>query len=229
MVDRQHRKDDRQKCDRHEEQRFDRLVGGAVQARLFEAAEDVDQRLVDAEVDDREHERQGEGQAFPEPLPQQRGLQAPTDHCDSLGRQDHGEIDAAERVLDRVRPYEISDSLPSSDAIDHQGEEDQAFEDDGDSLITELLHGVEAVAQQRRVRGQDHQDETRQQQGAKTNGNDQRGEQEESDDRHEQSQRHDVAHVALDLFVMARPLAHEEDVETEVEHHACDRCEVDKD
>ena len=151
VIDGECGKDDGQQRHRHEEQGLEWFVGEAIPAGLRVRAQRVHDRLVDAEVEDGEDEGQGERQALPEPPAQHRQLEAPADHRDALGGEDDREVDAAERVLRRVRPHEVGDVAIRLDAVDDEAEKQRAFENDREGLVAEPLDRVQAVAQQRGV------------------------------------------------------------------------------
>ncbi len=148
--------------------------------------------------------------------------------CQNQVRSSGSSKRPAERVLRGVGPNEIGDVAIGLDAVDDEAEQQRAFENDRDGLVAEPLHRVEGVAEQRGVRGEDHQRETWREQEAEARDVDKDREHDQARDRHQRAQRHDVAEVALDLGRAPRPLAHEQDVEAEVEHDADDRRVVDE-
>ncbi len=113
-------------------------------------------------------------------------------------------------------------------AIENEGEEDQALEDHGDRLVTQLLDRVKGVAQQCRVGREHHQEKARKQQAVQVTDRQHGGQNGESDHRHQQTKRHHVAEVPLDLVVVPRAFADEKDVEAEIQHDADDRRDVDQ-
>src|SRR5438445_1743616 len=155
-IDGEHREHDREKRHRDEQQSLERLVRGGVPARLGVRAECVEDRLVDLEIKDGEHERQGERQALKKPLAQQPGLELPSDGRDLSPVEDDGEIRAAEGILSRVGPNEIGDAGADLDADEHEGEKDGALQHDRRRFVAQALNGIKGVAKQRRIGGQDH-------------------------------------------------------------------------
>ena len=190
--------------------------------------EDQDERLVDLEVDDRKDEGQREWKALPQPLAQERGLESPADDGDPLQGQHDREVSAAEPVLSGVCPDVVADALVRQTSVQDEGKEHDALEHDRDRLETQLLDRVETVAQQRRVRSQDHEHEAGDDEVAEADRIDEDRQHEQGDDRHEKPERHHVAQVALDLVAVTRPFADEQDVESEVQGDAGDRGQVDE-
>ena len=113
-------------------------------------------------------------------------------------------------------------------AIQDEREQDGALENYPDRFVAELLHRVKAVSQQRRIRGEDHEDEARDEQVAEAERDHERNQKHKAHGGHHEPQRHHVAQVALDLAVVARALADEKNVEAEVQNHADDRGQVDE-
>src|SRR5207245_6969591 len=104
------------------------LVRRCVPARLGVRAERVEDRLVDLEIKDGEHERESKRQPLEEPLSQQLWLELPSDGRDLSPVEDDGEVRAAESVLSRVGPHEIRDAGADLNADEDEGEKDGALQ-----------------------------------------------------------------------------------------------------